>query len=49
MISLDKAIREIHFPKDKEMLDKAITRLKFTRVIYLFNEVTFIKKKNQAK
>lgn len=29
LISLDEAIREIHFPKDNNMLKAAITRLKF--------------------
>lgn len=29
MIGLDRAIREIHFPKDKNELDKALVRLKF--------------------
>lgn len=29
LVSLDEAIREIHFPKDKAMLERAITRLKF--------------------
>ena len=45
MISLDKAIREIHFPKDKEMLDKAITRLKFQELFTYSMKLLLLKRK----
>ncbi|MBS5926074.1 MAG: ATP-dependent DNA helicase RecG [Clostridium sp.] len=45
MISLDKAIREIHFPKDKEMLEKAITRLKFQELFTYSMKLLLLKRK----
>ena len=46
MISLDKAIREIHFPKGKEMLDKAIKRLKFQELFTYSMKLLLLKEKS---
>ena len=43
-ISLDKAIREIHFPKEKHMLDEAITRLKFQELFTYSMKLLLLKK-----
>ena len=48
-ISLDKAIREIHFPKDKYMLDEAITRLKFQELFTYSMKLLLLKKNIKAK
>lgn len=43
MISLDEAIRNIHFPKDKELLKKAIERLKFQELFTYSIKLLIIK------
>lgn len=45
LISLDKAIREIHFPKDKEILKSAITRLKFQELFTYSMKLLLLKRK----
>lgn len=45
MISLDAAIRNIHFPKGKFELDKAITRLKFQELFTYSMKLLLLKKK----
>ena len=45
MISLDEAIREIHFPKDKAMLEQAITRLKFQELFTYSMKLLLLKMK----
>ncbi|MGG7176030.1 ATP-dependent DNA helicase RecG [Clostridium paraputrificum] len=45
LISLDKAIREIHFPKDKNLLEGAITRLKFQELFTYSMKLLLLKKK----
>ena len=45
LISLDAAIREIHFPKDKDMLQKAITRLKFQELFTYSMKLLLLKNK----
>ena len=43
-ISLDKAIREIHFPKNKDMLNEAILRLKFQELFTYSIKLLLLKK-----
>lgn len=45
LISLDKAIREIHFPKNKDLLEAAITRLKFQELFTYSLKLLMIKKR----
>ena len=45
MISLDKAIREIHFPKSREILESAIVRLKFQELFIYSLKLLMLKKK----
>lgn len=50
LISLNDAIRSIHFPENKEMLEKAITRLKFQELFTYSLKLLLLKykiKKNQ--
>ena len=47
LISLDNAIREIHFPKDKNMLEAAIRRLKFQELFTYSLKLLMLK--NNAK
>jgi len=49
MISLDKAIREIHFPKDKDILNSAITRLKFQELFTYSMKLLLLKHNIKAK
>ncbi len=44
-LSLDKAIREIHFPKSKDVLNEAIIRLKFQE-LYTYSMKLLLLKKN---
>jgi len=45
LISLDEAIREIHFPKDKDILKDAITRLKFQELFTYSMKLLLLKNK----
>lgn len=45
LISLDKAIREIHFPKSREILNSAITRLKFQELFTYSLKLLLLKSK----
>lgn len=45
MISLDKAIREIHFPKNRDTLESAIIRLKFQELFTYSLKLLMLKKK----
>lgn len=45
LISLDEAIREIHFPKEKSKLEQAITRLKFQELFTYSMKLLLLKRK----
>lgn len=49
LISLDKAIREIHFPGDKSVLENAITRLKFQELFTYSMKLLLLKDKIKNK
>ena len=49
LISLDEAIREIHFPKDRSKLEKAITRLKFQELFTYSMKLLLLKNKIKNK
>nr|MCR4942984.1 DNA helicase RecG [Clostridium sp.] len=49
LISLDSAIREIHFPKDKELLNSAITRLKFQELFTYSMKLLLLKHNIKGK
>lgn len=45
LINLDYALREIHFPKSKDTLDKAIARLKFQELFTYSIKILLIKRR----
>lgn len=49
LVSLDNAIREIHFPKSKEALNKAIERLKFQELFIYSLKLMMLKNKVNSK
>lgn len=49
LVSLDKAIREIHFPKEKDNLKGAINRLKFQELFTYSMKLLLLKKKARIK
>ncbi len=49
LVSLDSAIREIHFPKSKEALNKAIERLKFQELFTYSLKLMMLKSKVNGK
>lgn len=49
LISFDDAIREIHFPKDKEILKRSINRLKFQELFTYSMKLLLLKKKSRVK
>ena len=48
LISLDEAIRQIHFPKERTLLNKAIDRLKFQELFTYALKLLIIKKRNKS-
>lgn len=48
LISLDEAIREIHFPKEKNLLEQAIARLKFQE-LFTYSMKLLLLKRNIKK
>lgn len=49
LLSLDNAIREIHFPKDKDILNCAITRLKFQELFTYSMKLLLLKHNIKGK
>lgn len=49
LVSLDEAIREIHFPKDKEKLKKSIDRLKFQELFTYSMKLLLLKQKSRVQ
>ena len=49
LISLDEAMREIHFPKKKGNLEKAIERLKFQELFTYSMKLLMLKQKSRVK
>ena len=49
LISLDEAMREIHFPKGKGNLEKAIERLKFQELFTYSMKLLMLKQKSRIK
>ncbi|MEG1002368.1 ATP-dependent DNA helicase RecG [Clostridium sp.] len=49
LVSLDRAMREIHFPKEKDKLKEAIDRLKFQELFTYSMKLLLLKKKVRIK
>lgn len=49
LVDFDEAIREIHFPRDKEKLEKSITRLKFQELFTYSMKLLLLKEQKRLK